>query len=1149
MKLTALLITVSILHVCAHGLSQQVTLSKDKADISFVLKEIHRQTGYNILWSQSVLSRGKQVSVNFKEIPLKQALDELFKGQTLSYVITQGKNIVIIPKVQNAKENLIDSSHILRGVVISTTSEFISDATIILSPGKKTVITDGRGTFAFKDIPFGKYTLHISHIGYQNQDYVIDFTGKNIITINMIAQDKSLNDVVIVGYQAVRRREVTGAVSSLKGEAIADLPMASIEQALQGRIAGLNVQNNTGEPGVSPSIVIRGNSKVSYDYDELNATSVPLYVIDGVEQPQTSGGATGTDFLAMFDLNDIESIDVLKDASATAIYGSRGANGVIIITTKAGKQGELKVNLDNYVGYTEKPTLRQMAVGTTERQQKLAALQSIYRDNLNSISDLPAVLTDSLNPQYNGAIDWQGENYREGIIRNTGININGGRPDANYRISFNNYAEQGIIRSSDFQRYSAKISLNGKSKNGKFTFSPSMSITYSSRGRGNGSTAYSTSYRLTNSESSSTSTLLYGLMPSSLYNIDKSVISTIIGSYPKKMDVNIDKILTFYWQMGYKFNKYFQITSRESYVGTNSRRDQYRTDAMTGGNGTTAYNYEYDLDRFSVSNYLTFSEDFNKSKHNITLVAGNDILYTTNRTTSISATGGSNDEVEVVNGYTQLNTTSSTSHTVYSSASFYSRLIYGFNKRYYVTLSGRRDGSSRFGDNSTWAFYPAASAGWIVSDEPFMKNQNVFNFLKLRATYGMSGNEPNKNYLQYNTFTVGSANYASSSKVSTYNGVTTITPNFSSSSQPNLTWEKTSEVDFGIDFELLNSRISSSIDFYNKDGTSQFYYIKLPVTTGFTTANTNAAGTRNRGMDISITSINFSPKSKFQWRTTLNVTLNSNKIMTLPNDGRDVYFGSSNDFEQTHVNSRGAPINTFYLYQAKGVYSTDDDVPVNPLTGSKLKALYAYDAGDMRIIDQDGDYYINIFIGTGYNPDKIRAGNPNPKFTGGFINDFTYKNWALSMNFIYVFGRDILNKALANEMYNISTIGTLAEYGIEDLKKLNMWMKPGDKASFPKFDILNRNYYYTSASTFFLENGNFIRLKTVSLGYNFNKEFSFIKKANISSARLYMNLDNVWLWKAAKSVPDPENVNAYGEYTGGGYAVPRKFTLGLNINF
>lgn len=1040
----------------------------------------------------------------------------LFLSVFLTSLIALGQQITGTVRDKNGKQ--------LAGVTLRNTSTSNSTQ------------TDDQGNFKIS----GKSgdVLETSFIGHERARQPIPATGK--MTFTLVETLSILDEAVVIGYQSTSRKKATAAISSISGKDLENLPAASFDMLLQGRLAGVNVQNFSGAPGASPTLAVRGTSAVSLNYsndDYYNVISNPLYVIDGVPQPTEQfvgpNTGTGTNYLAGLNPNDIESVDVLRDASAAAIYGSRAANGVIMITTKKGRNGDPRFMLTGYGGLTQRPELREVTLGRTEREQKMRILKNQLSSN--DFRNLPFMLTDSLNPAFNGNTDWQDLFYQKGKIKSADLSVSGGSAISSYRFSGNYYDEAGIIKATGFKRYTGRLNLSSKAINERLTINPIVAYSYNKRARGSGSDV-------------SPIALSAGSMPSSLFNLSDAKKAYLLGTYDSSLDNNESSNLNTNLNLIFNIAPGLSFTSQSAYIKDMANRAYNRPSALMSGAGNYSSAYSYENSQVRISNFLTYVKQF--GKHSLNVLLGQEAEK--NRMQNVSAWGsqGVSDQIQVVTGFLQNNIGANSDLEKWSQLSYLGRFSYDFDSKYLFSGAVRADGSSRFGENNKWGYFPSASVGWILTEEDFLKNNPALTLLKIRGSYGLTGSLPSSNYLQYNLYNVNNGGYQGNSGATSYNGQVAITPNFRNGvAQKNLSWERNRQWNLGVDMELYRGRFTAMVDVFNKENYDGLFDVMLPVTSGYDYAKTNSVGIRNSGVDIQLSADVLPRSSALTWRSNLNISYVKNRIMNLPNGGRDMVMDGDR-FDKSHILSVGSPINAFYLYKTLGVFSTLDDIPVNPYTGERYRnSNGTFNPGDFYFEDVDGDYFVDVF-NSGINPDKRAIGDPNFKWTGGWNNVFNYKDFSLTLFFTYGFGRDVLN-LFESDQFNNSTSGDAVSnftyYSIRDLDKLNIWRQPGDKAEYAKYDIGTYRYYYTSAQTFFLENGSYMRFKNLIFSYNLPERIS--KKWSISKVRFFGIVDNVARWQKSKKLPDAEAVNPYGEYNGGGYPIPRKYTLGFELTF
>jgi len=1019
-----------------------------------------------------------------------------------------------------------------------------------------TTNTDGK--FSIKVITGKSIIFHM--IGYETKIFTVTKADENLIIV-LKTDSKVLNDVVVIGYQQVSKRSVTAAITSLDPKTIEDIPAPTFDALLQGRVAGLDVQNFSGEPGVSSTVALRGNTAVARSISSDNTTAAgkaslaravsgPLYVIDGV--PQTTddiaaisyGSGTGTDVLAGIPINDIADIAILKDASAAAIYGSRGSSGVIIITTKKGVAGKTKINFSTYHGITNKPALDKILTGTAETEAKLALIE--HYGSYNTLKDLPQILTDSLNPAFNNANDYRKQIYQTGLIDNYDFAISGGNDKVVYRYGLNYYNEDGIIKKSGLKRY---------------TFNTNIGLNLADNFKINTQIRY---YRLDRPRSVSDISggqspftggyYANSALPSSNLELTPSMSNFIFGSTTINTDDNSSNSISISPTIDWQISKKWSFNTVFSYEATNSRHDTYTPGEFRESGVGYAASFADNQYNYLMSNTLQYNTNLGKD-HHINLLIGQNMEYHQYRATDAEADDIPNDQISVVHVVDRNLSTAFSDLQENGIETEFLRLNYDYKGRYLLSGVLNEDASSKFGSGNRAGFFPSISAGWIISDESFLKEQSSWlTLLKLRGSFGITGRQPDdgNNYLAYNSYNVGAGSFPGSSNLLgqnqsyTYNGVPAISPNFNGGiSNKDLTWEHSKETNIGLDLTMLDGRFSFVADAYVKNTAQGIFSLDVPITSGYTTITTNAIGTQSKGLEMTLIARYFKPTRAFQWETDFNIAFNRTIITSLPNGGRDVQI---NGGATSYILRQGQPINQYFLFQQTGIYKTDADVPVNPVTGSVLNFYgYPFKGGDPIWKDQNGDGVLD-------NNDYVAAGNPNPGVVGGINNNFSYKNWSLTVFCTFTLDRTIYNDYLVGELshlvptndFNGTAYDDLMNSAFPDLSGINYWKNPGDNAQYPSLSsVSGTRYKYAAISSAWLQNGDYLRVKTVTVGYSFKPES--IKKLGLTRLRVYGMVDNLHIFQT-KGVPDAEEVDAFGDYNGNGYPIPKKFTIGLDMS-
>ncbi|MEO6136771.1 MAG: SusC/RagA family TonB-linked outer membrane protein [Ginsengibacter sp.] len=1034
----------------------------------------------------------------------------------------------------------------------------LEGATVTLRNSKTNTITKSDGKFSL-NVPQGKVSIVVTFVGHEAKTVSVA-ADQSSVTVELSESSNQLSDVVIIGVQAQVRRKSTSAISTVTAKDIENMPAPSVDQLLQGRVAGLNVQIGDAAPGVAPTVVVRGNSKVNTrigyaEEAQRLALSGPLYVIDGMPtNPEdiSNSNATGTNFLAGLNVNDIESVDVQKDAAATAAWGSRGANGVIYITTKKGTSPTPQFRINGYGGLVVKPQLLKTMTGSAERQMKLDLL-NIYGSAAN-LASIPRVLTDRFNPAYNNATDWQGLFYGNGSIKNFDADISAATSAMNYRVGLNYYDEQGIIKAFGFQRYSFRGNFNFKI-NPKLNSQLVVGLSKADRQRG---------IKYNNSDDN---TPVSGYnQPASFYKVTGFDSLSYLGQFDKLRNKNLSDYYNVAFNLNYSILPQLKYTFQGSANITLSNRDYFQPsniDAVVGLDPDEVQPSYAESNKSSFSSYfmnnaLTYSKILdvaNGHTHNFVFTASQQFSSDVINSNYASGYNVPSNDIQVVQGVPQTDISAGSNYASSSMLSFLGQLQYDYDGKYLLYGSYRGDASSRFGKNSKWGYFPAIGLGWIVSDEKFFdKAKKVVNELKIRGSYGVSGSQSPDYYAPFNSYTLSG----------TYEGSPVIQPDYYNGlTKNNLTWARLYQKNVGIDASLFNNKILFSVDAYDKLSKGDFYDFQLPFFTGYGSVNFNANDlwVSNKGLDVTINARNIlAKKSEFQWGVQITLSHNKNILAKLPNNNRtfvvDDWRGVS------RIYSVGQPIYTMFQLKYAGVYNNEDEIPFNQITGKKItyfKGNHTVVPGDPIWVDVNkiGDVWPDEDNGAQYG-DRIPTGDPNPKFTGGWVNTFSYKNFSLSILSIFTWKRDVVNTYFEEQVMNIAggydnSPDKFANSRLPDLSGLNYWTPqkakadPNYKADFPSLNpYIDGFYKFIPISSMFNEDGSYLKIKDITLNYMIPE--TFIKKAKIKGARVYAEMENVATFKNS-TMPNPELVDQLGIYSGGAYPTPKKFTLGIEIRF
>lgn len=1002
--------------------------------------------------------------------------------------------------------------------------------------GKPVAVTDLDGNFTVQNAKSSS-VIKLSYVGYLDQQFTVG--NKNQFNLTMKEDPKALEEVVVVGYGTMKRSDLTGAVTSVGDEAISKSVSTSIDQVLQGRAAGVQVQANTGTPGGSSTIRIRGTNS-------LNATSQPIFVIDGVIIDSSSGDNGDSNPLSEINPSDIVSMDILKDASATAIYGSRASNGVIMITTKRGKAGDATVTYDGYVGWQTMPK----SLDVLNLKQ--------YAQHYNDIADaqIKSATNSFVRPDLLGeGTDWQDELFRHALMTSHNLSVTGGSEKITYALSAGYLDQDGIVIGSSFRRQTLRGNTDAQIKKwlkGGFSFS----------------LADSKQQTLANS---------YSIILTALRSQPSVAVRSADGSFDGPDDQWMPDNPVALAQITRNYNKKFNFRVNTYLEATIFKGLTYRTELSADYNNNKYYYYMPDY-KFGVKtsdsrtsqwtstnskywswrNILTYANTF--GKHSINAMLGQEMSHNHYETQVTSANGfpsnsatdpsaGSNDSSSPV-GY-QDNS---------SIFSYFGRAFYSYDDRYMATFTLRRDGSSMFADGHRWGWFPSAALAWRVSGEKFMQNVKWINNLKLRGGWGETGNQ---NVRQW----------AYMALLTTYNtpwGVGVLNGN---NANPDLKWETTKSWNLGFDLSVLNNRIDIVFDWYYKKTNDLLMELDLPAFLGSgggsnygTAANPwgNVGSLRNTGIEFTINSININKKN-FQWSSNFVFSLNRNKVLSLDTETGTLPQTFQVGSETATVTNTvvGQPMAQFWGYKVIGRFDKPEDFYYKDAQGNVKQVALPTGCsigksgtwlGDYRFADLNGDGVID-------NNDQTFIGNPEPKFTFGFGNSLSWKGWDFSFQFTGSYGNKVLNynrrqleitgstSNLLTSVLNYARVEKIDPNGPDDYR--NYWVTNASSTTMPRLYTESYSNGNNRVSDAFVEDGSYIRLQNVSLSYTFPKKW--IEHLYLSNVKLYMNIQNLFTITKYDGY-DPEVGSLYGDALKNGidynrYPSPRIYTFGINVSF
>ncbi len=958
------------------------------------------------------------------------------------------------------------------------------------------VITDEKGNFEIEAGPTS--VLVFTSIGFEPQEMMVNQNGSMAITLKTGAQTLDAVDVVAVGYGTMNRRTLTSAVSSIGAAEIDDDVLPSISQAIQGKAGGVQVTQKSGSPGGGLNIRVRGTTSI-------NASSDPLYVIDGIPVNSTTnftggtsfdfgGGTQGINVLASLNPNDVQSVEVLKDAASSSIYGARAANGVVLITTKRGQQGTSNFTVNAYEGFSQVPNERKYRLMNTSQYQDY--MRDVYRFALDADGQ-PTPVPESILANPGISTDWQDEIFRTAPTRSYEIAASGGSDKTQYYTSIGYFDQQGVIRASDFSRLSARLNIDHQHSE-KLRFSANVNLTRALNNR----------VQEENSREGATKSGIFMppnfpvFNPDGGYSLDP--VSTSRENPVAMLELPVNHAETFRVLANTTIE--YRIFP-ELALKTNFGADVVFIDetffmppqglrAYTGQGGIGARRNTRDQ-LWINETMLTFDKTF--GNHSLNALGGVSVQESRIEFVDARRSNFPNNDIPYITAGGS-NPFANSFPEDWAIASFFSRVNYGYKERYLLTANFRADGSSRFGPNSRWGYFPSFAGAWRISEEDFMKELPTVSNLKVRASWGITGNQSIPNYASYSLYSGGN----------NYLGLPGFIPNVLGDA--NLKWETTEQSNIGIDLGLFNDRVSLLADYYIKTTSDLLIGVTTPFSSGFQSRFTNFGSIRNKGFEFELSTQNL--VGEFKWSTALNMNFNRNRVLDLPVERLLGGVGNLNMAEP------GLPLGIFYGWQMIGV---------NPQTGV------------LDFESENGDPVPPT------NPDDRRIiGDPNPDFFGGITNTFQYRGFELMVMGQFSYGNDVFN-------YNLSTgLGgsNLSSNGLEDWTR--RWRNPGDITDVPRPTPSDLNN--AAISSRFVEDGSFFRIRNITLSYNFPDDMT--ERLNLKNLRVYATVQNAFVFTNYRGY-DPEVSSSHGGantgliygYDYGSYPQPRMFTAGVNFTF
>ena len=1155
MRLTAILLLCAGLTVSARTVSQTITFSAKNVALEKVFSAIKQQTGYLVLYSVDVIEQTSPVTITAKDESLTSFLSRLLSDQPLSYLI-ENKTISIQRKVAGVLSPVQDNSQPLlppasvTGTVRGPDGRPLAGVNVIIKGSKTGTTTGADGKFSLNANT--GVTLVISSIGYSTKEVK---ARPDLGDIQLEIVNARLEDMVVVGYGSTKRKDLTGSVASVNVNEIKDIPYTSIDQALSGKAAGVQVVQSDGSPGGVASIRVRGGTSIMGGND-------PLYIIDGVQvtpqdrylktpgevvdpvarsssdDPSAISGSfsRGLNSLAGLNINDIESIDILKDASGTAIYGSKAANGVIIITTKKGKYNQKPFfEFNNYTG-SSVPIKAKLLNADQYRMIMKEAATNLNTDLVNMGQSTDATADNILNnPAYLGTAntDWLKLVLRNGLTQNTDISVRGGGKASSYYTSLSYTNQTGVVKGTDFSRLSGKINLDNEVTS-RLRFTNNIDFGFTTTDITNGAYSqalyapptrapYNADGTIANLNGSALGGSDYSGFqnPLTLLNgINKGKNASFLGSMA--LEYEIIKGLKFRSQASINYNMYHQ----RNYTPSSALLDagSYGAADSQGGVGsqgqTESVTYLYE-------NMLSYIRQLDKNNR-IDVVGGTS--WELNKTSSFQASGQTYPDDFVLNNLGSAAVTLPNISSTYQNSllSFYMRANYAYQDKYLLTVTGRSDASSKFASNNQVGVFPSAGIAWRASQENFLKKVTWIDDLKIRASAGYTGTQNIGNYL-----------YRTLNSPAAYGGANALIP--TQLGNDKIKWESTLQKDAGVDFSLFKSRIVASIGIYEKKSSGLLFTEPLPPSSSYSTLTANLADIRNRGLEIDVQGEIFRGRG-FSWKSDINISFNKSLVTNLNSDYADPNHGSveaaggtSYIFSNTVLRT-GYPVGQFVGSQFEGIINT-------PKQLSDYQASYPYYFFFYPYLNIGDPMYLIPTTGNlaGF-PDTYRLiGAAAPKFFGGFTNTFSYGNFSLSTLFNFSYGGHILYLADIQNKY----VADLTNKGTRILQR---WTPENTNSQRPRL-IYGQNAIGTASDDVY--SSSYIKLKSVSLNYRLPR--AFLDKVKVQSASLYVSATNLFtITKYPGQDPEVSNdpYSIIDGYTDSNtYPTIRQYVFGLRLGF
>jgi TonB-linked SusC/RagA family outer membrane protein len=1120
MKISLISAIIFSCTLCAHSTvtvgqevyNKEISISVKEQNVKFILDKIAKASGVNFSYSPQLIQAVRKVTLHERHKRLSYVLDKLLPSLDISY--SYFNNYIVLNK-REAGDEVTTAQTPASETLIKTVTGKVTDNKGVGLPGvtirvKGTsagVTSDATGNYKI-NVPDDNAVLVFQYIGFLSQEVPVN--GSVSLNISLQEGAKNLDEVIVVAYGKTTQRANTGALESVKAKDLEDIPAAQFTQKIQGKLAGVQINQVAGKPGQGMQVMIRGAAS-------LSTSSAPLYVVDGFP-------VVGD--ISNINPDEIETITVLKDAAATALYGSRAAFGVVLVTTKTAKPGQTNVTANAYVGTQSIPQKGRPDMMNGEEWAQFK--KESYQDLGQSV---PTAFQDP--SQYGKGYDWYSAMFRSAVISDYSVSINTNKENVSSAVTLGYFRQDGVLLNSYYNRFTLRANnLFKVTKNIKIGLNVAPTYNYDNTPASDG--------------------IFYnggGLINNALLTPPIIPIRNADGSLP--VSVTTPGVTTFptpNWVRSIQDTKSKTNTYRllnNAFVTFEPIKDLVLKSSINIDLGSSAYNYfqpstagrafatqpsqlTANLSQTNSNYYSWLSENtitYSKQikKHKFDLLGGYTAQKFHSTFTNVSGSNYTDDRVQTIDAALVKNNPYSDIQE-WSLLSYLTRLDYNYDGKYFLQASLRRDGSSRFGANNKYGNFPAASVGWVASDESFLKDNKYISFLKIRTSYGIIGNFNIGNYTQYATVSAGQ-NVPFNNTTNSGSAVVGLGNN-------NLGWEKTGQLDIGLDISFFNNRVNFTYDYYTKKTTNLLYTLPVPQESGFSSFTGNIGAIKFWGHEFALNTNNL--VGRFKWNTNFNISFSDNRVLALSNLSNQLfaYTGSAETLTQV-----GGRIGQFYGLQQQGVYVNQVDYTNSPKNVNSQ-------VGTIKYKDVNGDGVITY--GDGPSGDKTILGNPFPTFIFGFTNSFSYQNFDLSI---------VASGSYGNKVASMADQGTTNLDGVFNVLRdvQDRWRSPSDPGA--------GKYGKTTASTGderdqfssrFVQNGSYLTIKNITLGYS----LPVAKIAGIKSIRVYTSVQQAFVFTKYKGSNPEVSTDPNGNQTGSlgqgldftAYPVPRTFTLGLNLN-